>query len=94
MVAATDVYASELLQQAGLLAADSAQPTRRWHGALARAAGDLVASGQTGSDLRLPITMALHGILADSVNEQQLAALVEYMLPLVEAGTDSADQAH
>ncbi|NIB38489.1 hypothetical protein HBA55_02775 [Pseudomaricurvus alkylphenolicus] len=83
--------AAELLQQAGLFSLKDGQPTRRWHGALARAAGELVSRGESGTDLRLPIVMALHEVLGDSVTENQLVDLVEFMLPVVEAGTDRSD---
>jgi hypothetical protein len=52
--------------------------TRRWQGALARAAARLYAEGAPWKDLRLPIVETLVEVL--SVDDDTLVACVEVML--------------
>jgi hypothetical protein len=56
--------------------------TRRWQAAMARAAFRLYASGDDGSDLRLPIAFALVEIYGSDVPDADLALYVEHMLPI------------
>lgn len=72
-----------------MLSIHTHQPTRRWHGALARAAGDLIQKGETGTDLRIPITMALIQQLGSEIDSEQLAKMVELMLHFTESTPDT-----
>jgi hypothetical protein len=56
--------------------------TRRWQGAMARAALRLYGAGDPGHDLRVPIATALVELYASRLPDEELAALVEAMLPL------------
>ena len=49
---------------------------------MARAALRLYHAGDPGHDLRVPIAAALVEVYASSVPDEELAALVEAMLPL------------
>ena len=56
--------------------------TRKWQGAMARAALDLYEGGDPGEDLRVPIASALLELYGDRVEDEELAGLVEAMLPI------------
>jgi hypothetical protein len=58
--------------------------TPRWQAALARAALTLQRSGEPWRDLRLPVIMAMAHRYGERPDEE-LAALVEAMLPIEEA---------
>jgi hypothetical protein len=56
--------------------------TRRWQAAMARAAMHLYEAGDAGSDLRVPIAAALLEIYGKTLGDDELADLVEAMLPI------------
>lgn len=56
--------------------------TRKWQGAMARTALRLYGAGDPGHDLRVPIASALVEIYAARVPDEELAALVEAILPI------------
>lgn len=56
--------------------------TRRWQGAMARAALRLYEGRDPGDDLRVPIASALLELYGDQAEDEELAALVEAMLPI------------
>jgi hypothetical protein len=56
--------------------------TRKWQRAMARAALHLYEGGDPGADLRVPIASALLELYGDRVEDEELAALVETMLPI------------
>jgi hypothetical protein len=56
--------------------------TRKWQGAMARAALRLYEAGDPGQDLRVPIAAALLDIYGSTVEDEELASLVEAMLPV------------
>lgn len=55
--------------------------TRRWQGAMARAALQLLAAGAPDGDLRLPVAAAL-AELWPAASDAELAAAVEALLPI------------
>ncbi len=63
---------------------DRARTTARWQAAMARAASTLQRAAAPWQDLRLPIAAALLEWYPDAADEE-LAALVEAMLPVEEA---------
>jgi hypothetical protein len=72
------------LQVDGLVVRDGdvLRTTRKWQSAMARAALRLYEAGDPGHDLRVPIASALLEIYELSVGDEELAALVEAMLPV------------
>lgn len=80
-----DVLAA--LEAAGLVARDAAgvHPTRRWRGAMARAARSLQARGAPWKDLRLPIAVALVELCGD-LPDEEIIRRVEALLPVEAAG--------
>jgi hypothetical protein len=56
--------------------------TRRFQQAMARAAAKLYEAGDPGEDLRVPIALALVEIYSERVEDEEVAALVEAMLPI------------
>jgi hypothetical protein len=76
--------ALQRLETDGLVATDHGEPrtTRKWQGAMARAAVRLYRAGDPGHDLRVPIAAALLEIYASGVGDEELAGLVEAMLPV------------
>jgi hypothetical protein len=56
--------------------------TRKWQRAMARAALHLYENGDPGEDLRVPIASALLELYGDRVDDEELAGLVEGMLPI------------
>jgi hypothetical protein len=73
---------------------DGTRPTRRWQGAMARAALTLVCSDSVRWDLRYPITLALVEIYGVQESDGELAALVEVLLVVEEGELSSLLQAH
>ncbi len=69
--------ADNLLRREG----DAYRTTRRWQAAMARAAVRLYERGG-GYDLRVPIALALVEIYGADTPDEQLATLVEVMLPI------------
>jgi len=55
--------------------------TRRWQGAMARAAGQLYGQ-KVRFDLRLPIAMALTEVFGAETPSEELVELIEAMLPI------------
>jgi hypothetical protein len=80
----TPESALDRLQADGLAARDGdvLRTTRKWQSAMARAALRLYDAGDPGHDLRVPIVSALLEIYGPCVNDEELAALVEAMLPV------------
>lgn len=80
------------LVAAGLLWRDGEdyRTTRRWQGAMARAAWRLLSSGEQGEegDLRLPVAHALMELLGDELPDEELARCVEAMVPVEAAELD------
>jgi hypothetical protein len=56
--------------------------TRKWQRAMARAALHLYERRDPGDDLRIPIASALLELYGDQAEDEELAALVEAMLPI------------
>jgi hypothetical protein len=56
--------------------------TRKWQGAMARAALHLYESGDPGQDLRVPIAHAMVELYPDEMEHEALADLIEAMLPI------------
>jgi hypothetical protein len=69
------------LRADGLLRRDGERlrTTRRWQGAMSRAAFRLWRSGDDGHDLRVPVAHALLEIYGVGVDDGDLARLVELM---------------
>lgn len=67
--------------------------TRRWHGAMARAAMRLLASGDEGADLRVPIVTALLEIYGADLADEELADMVEVLLPIESIGAPAPAEA-
>lgn len=80
------------LEAAGLLwrDGDDYRTTRRWQGAMARAAWRLLSSGDRGEDgdLRLPVAHALMELLGNELPDEELARCVEVMVPVEAAELD------
>jgi hypothetical protein len=72
------------LETDGLVARDHGElrTTRKWQGAMARAAVRLYRAGDPGHDLRVPIAAALLEVYPSAVGDEELAELVEAMLPV------------
>ena len=68
----------------GLLRQEAAtlRTTRRWQGAMARAALRLLRSGEDGGDLRVPIASALLEIYGDELDEDVLVHAIAVILPV------------
>ena len=56
--------------------------TKRWQGAMMRAASRLYAAGDPGEDLRIPITLALLELYGPDTPDSELAALVAVLVPI------------
>ena len=76
----------EVLRADGLTRRDGdrTRTTPRWQAAMARAALRLQRDGAPWQDLRLPVAAALLESYPDA-SDEELAALVEAMLPVEEA---------
>ena len=70
--------ADDLLRREG----DTYRTTRRWQAAMARAAVRLYEQGGDGSDLRVPIALALVDIYGADTPDDTLAGWVEAILPI------------
>jgi hypothetical protein len=64
---------------------DGPRTTRRWQGAMARAALRLMAAGAPWRDLRLPIASALAELYPEA-SDEELAEAIEALLPLEARG--------
>jgi len=62
--------------------------TRRWQAAMARAAFRLYGQGPEGLDLRVPIVFALVELYGDDATDDEIARLVDGMLPIEAAESD------
>jgi hypothetical protein len=73
--------ATERLIGDGLLRreGEAVRTTRRWQGAMSRAALRLLRQGQDGDDLRVPVAGALVEIYGGEVADAELARLVQVM---------------
>ena len=78
------------LESDGLLRREGGRyrTTRRWQAALARAAYRLVHEEEPRSDLRVPIALALIERYGSDRPDEELARLVEIMLPIEAAELD------
>lgn len=80
------------LEGAGLIRrdGDDHRTTRRWQGAMARAAWRLLCDGERGegADLRLPVAHALLELLGDELPDDALARCVDVMVPVESAELD------
>jgi len=72
------------LQADGLVRIEGSRhrTTRRWQGAMARAALRLLHAGETADDLRVPIVSALLELYGNDLTDLELARLVEAMAPI------------
>ena len=61
---------------------DGWKTSRRWQQAMARAAVTLYDQGDPGDDLRVPIVVALLDVYRGELDDENLAELVEAMLPI------------
>jgi hypothetical protein len=61
---------------------DRFRTTRRWQGAMMRAAARLFIAGDAGTDLRVPVAVALVDLYGADVPDEKLAELVEVMTPI------------
>jgi hypothetical protein len=62
--------------------------TRKWQAAMARAAFHLYGAGDEGADLRVPIAHAVVELYGESRTDEDLAEIVEAMLPIEAAELD------
>jgi hypothetical protein len=87
MVAKETHEATARLERAGLLRREGEgyRTTARWQGAMARAAARLLAEGDEGKDLRVPVAHALVELFGADCPDDDLVRLVEVMTP-IEAG--------
>lgn len=78
------VAALARLEADGLLRATDAGPrtTRRWQGAMMRAAARLLASGETSDDLRLPVSLALVELYGDRLSPMEVVEMVYVLVPI------------
>jgi hypothetical protein len=72
------------LEKDGLVVRDGDvfRTTRKWQGAMARAALQLYAKGDPGHDLRVPIAHVMIELYTSELPDEQLVDLVEAMLPI------------
>jgi hypothetical protein len=72
------------LEQDGLVHRERGvtKTTRRWQGAMARAALRLVTEGESREDLRIPVVMALVDVYGSGLDDEDLVAMVGVILPL------------
>jgi hypothetical protein len=56
--------------------------TRRWHGAMMRAARRLMDAGDPGDDLRVPMASAFVELFGDELSDDDIVRLMHEMLPL------------
>jgi hypothetical protein len=61
---------------------DELRTTRRWQGAMARAALRLYEAGDPGLDLRVPIVAALLEVYEATLADDEIVHLAEAMLPV------------
>lgn len=72
------------LERDGLIRAEAERyrTTRRWQGAMARAAYRLLRAGEESTDLRVPIACALVEIYGADCPDAELASLVDALAPI------------
>ncbi len=56
--------------------------TRKWQGAMSRAAFHLLTAGDAFDDLRVPVAHAVMEIFGDACPEEDLILLIEAMTPI------------
>ena len=64
--------------------------TRKWQSAMARAAFRLYGTGDEGDDLRVPVAFAVVEIYGRELPDEEVASLVEAMVPIEERELDPA----
>ena len=81
---ASPTQALRRLELDGLIQLENGElrTTRRWQGAMARAALQLYRAGEKSADLRLPIVCALVELYGSEETAEVLADLTEAMLPI------------
>lgn len=72
------LFADGILHRVG----DSHRTTRRWQGAMMRAALRLYEAGDEGSDLRVPIVSALVELYGEQTETALLVEMVAVLAPL------------
>jgi hypothetical protein len=72
---------------------DRFRTTRRFTGAMMRAALQLRAAGDTSTDLRVPVAHALLEIYGDGVSREELIAMVMVVAPIEARELDPAGAA-
>jgi hypothetical protein len=87
--------ALERLEKDGLAISDGDRyvTSRRWQGAMARAALRLYEAGDPGDDLRVPVAAALIDLYGSQLSDEELATLVEAALPIEAASLGLMRQA-
>jgi len=72
------------LEGLGLIArtGEGWKTTRRWQGAMARAALRLLSEGMQEGELSIPVAMALVELLGPTEPDEEMVELVEAMLPI------------
>jgi hypothetical protein len=70
--------------------ADGYRTTRRWQGAMSRAALQLLEAGCREGDLRRPIVQALVEIYGSDCADEELVRMVEAILPIEARELDPA----
>jgi hypothetical protein len=61
---------------------DVHRTTKRWQGAMARAAFRLYGTGAVDDDLRYPLASALVELYGDARSEEDIVTFVEVLLPI------------
>jgi hypothetical protein len=79
-----------ILERDGLLRRDGEahRTTKRWQGAMARAAFRLYGAGDDGHDLRYPLAAALVELYGETRSEAELVCFIEALLPIEAAELD------
>jgi len=82
-MASTDEKLVERFAADGLLRQErfGFRTTRRWQGALSRAAARLLAAGCDGGDLRMPVACALFELYGD-IEDEEFARMIAVMTPI------------
>jgi len=82
------------LEGLGLIArtGEGWKTTRRWQGAMARAALRLLADGMQEGALSIPVAMALVELLGPSQPDEEMVELVEAMLPIERGQADATGE--
>jgi len=92
----TDTRATERLEWLQRLESDGLlrqerschRTTRRWQAAMARAALQLITSGDDSNDLRVPIVLALIELYGERLSTDEIVQCVEIIAPIEAAELD------